>query len=348
MDPARPNSPTITDVARRAGVSKGLVSFVYNGRPGVAPQTRERILAAAAELGWRPRASARTLSKQTAYAFGLVIRRDPAVLASDPFFPAFMAGVESVLAGAGRVLVLAVVADAAAEERTYRTLAYDRRVDGMLLTDLRRADHRLALVRELRLPAVSLGRLPGQAGVAAVSMDDTRGITQAVDHLVRLGHRRIAHVAGDPAMIHGWRRREAFGSAMASHGLDPALITDTDFSAAAGASATRVLLRRSHRPTAIVYASDPLALAGLGVLRSRGLEVPVEMSITGYDGTEMARHAYPALTTVDTDPAAWGEAAARTLLTVLSDGHAADVELPAGRLVLRRSTAPPPKPPFSP
>ncbi len=342
MPEFRTSAPTITDVARRAGVSKGLVSFVFNGRPGVAAATRARILRAADDLRWRPSPYARTLSRQMAFAIGLVIRRQPAVLASDPFFPGFLAGVETVLGEAGRVLVLSVVPDVDAEVRTYRSLVDNRRVDGVLLTDLRRDDRRFDLLSDLRLPAVSLGKATD--ATASVCVDDTAGIGQAVNHLIDLGHTRIAHVAGDPSMMHGWRRRVAFQAAMAARGLDPGIIVDTDFSATAGAAATRSLLRRRRRPTAIVYASDPMAIAGLGALTKRGVDVPAEMSLTGYDGTELAQHVHPPLTTVQTDPAKWGAAAARTLLTLVIDGRADHLDLPAGRLVPGRSTAQPPPP----
>src|SRR5919108_3527958 len=134
--------PTIADVARRAGVSKGAVSFALNGRPGVAAVTRQRILDAADALGWRPSHRARSLSVSRAFALGLVIARDPGLLGSDPFFPAFIAGVESVLASEGQALVLQVVGTGAAEEEGYRRLAQDSRVDGVFLTDLRRGDPR--------------------------------------------------------------------------------------------------------------------------------------------------------------------------------------------------------------
>ena len=340
--------PTITDVARAAGVSKGLVSFVFNNRPGVAAATRDRILRTADELGWRPSLPARTLSTKKSYALGLVIRRDPSVLASDAFFPPFMAGVESVLTTRSRVLVLAVVPDAGSEETTYRTLAAERRVDGVFLTDLRRRDSRLGLLGELRLPVVTLGRPDVASPFTAVSMDDTAGIGQAVHHLAGLGHTRIAHVAGDRQMLHGRRRRAAFRATMADHGLDGGTIIDTDFSPAAGAAATRALLRRRNRPTAIVYANDPMAVAGLGAHGQAGLGVPEDVSVIGYDGTEMARYLHPALTTVHHRPHALGRTAARALLTVIDAGRIDDVDLPAARFVLGRSTASPPPASHSP
>ena len=334
--------PTIADVAKCAGVSKGLVSFVFNDRPGVAAPTRARILTAADELGWQPDLVARSLSTQRAAALGLVVRRDPTVLAADPFFPSFMAGVETTLTEHQYVLVLSLVPDHAAETATYRTLAGHRRVDGVLLTDLRQHDGRLALLAELGMPAVCVGRPDGANSFPVVNLDDAAGLRSAVDHLVGLGHRQIGYVGGDVAMVHGRRRKASFREALGGHGLEPAGMVDTDFSAAAGATATTELLAGPVRPTALVYASDPMAVAGLAVLQRQGLRVPEDCSVTGFDGMDIGRHLHPALTTVEADPLAWGRAAAAVLLRLLDDGRAEDLELPAAALVLRSSTGSPP------
>lgn len=336
-----PRKPTIADVARRAGVSKGLVSFVFNDRPGVAPPTRTRILQAADDLGWRPSVSARSLSTRTSFALGLVVRRNPEVLSADPFFPGFITGIEMMLAGEGRVLVLCVVADEDAELRTYRDLVVDNRVDGVFLTDLRQADRRLQVLSEIGLPAVTVGHPEVPADLPVVNLDDSAGIKAVVGHLVELGHTRIAHVAGDLGMLHGIRRAQCFRDAMSSADLKPTKIIGTDFSVAAGARSTDELLALRYPPTAVVYASDPMAIAGLGLLQERGLRVPAEMSITGFDGTEMARHVFPALTTVSSDPVAWGQAAASSLLILITEGRRVDVELPPAELIVGASTAPP-------
>lgn len=337
-----PGAPTIVDVARAAGVSKGLVSLAINDRPGVSPATRLRVREVAEQLGWRPNVPARSLSTQTTYALGLVLRRDTGILSADPFYPAFTAGIESVLSAEGRVLVLSVVGDEEAEERTYRTLAADRRVDGVFLNDLQRDDRRLALVAELRLPAVLVGRLEGSAPLPSVALDDAPGVTAAVHHLVDLGHRAVAYVAGDPTFLHAQHRRQAFEGALAARGLTPVAVLDTDFSMAQGAAATAALLGGADLPTAIVYANDPMAVAGLGVLQGAGTDVPAEMSVVGFDGAELGRHTHPSLTTVRSDPQQWGAAAARTLLALAADGYATDVELPPAELVLARSTGPAP------
>lgn len=332
--------PTIADVAARAGVSKGLVSFALNNRPGIAASTRERILAIAKDMGWQPSVRARSLSVDRSFALGLVITRDPEIITGDPFYPSFIAGVERELAPAGQALVLSVVPDEETELATYRKLVADGRIDGVFITDLRHDDARIRLADDIHLPAVTLGHPEGPSPFPAVSMGDTAGIEAAVDHLVGLGHRRIAHVAGPSHMLHGSRRREAFEAAMRRAGLDPGQVIETDFRAADGARATQELLGGSSPPTAIVYANDPMALAGMGMAQRAGLTVPRDLSITGFDGVDIAEHVYPALSTVATDAVSWGVVATQVLLRLISGEPAEDIELPPARFVVRESTAP--------
>ncbi|MEU8225774.1 LacI family DNA-binding transcriptional regulator [Kribbella sp. NPDC048915] len=331
--------PTIADVARRAGVSKGAVSFALNGRPGLAQATVDKILAAADELGWRPSNRARSLSVSKAFALGLVITRDPAVLSSDPFFPAFIAGVESVLAPRGQALVLQVAGDGS-EADGYRRLAQDGRVDGVFLSDLRHDDPRIELLAELGLPAVTLNRPDKDSPFPAVTLDDRPGTSAVVEHLVELGHTRIAHVAGPPAFVHATVRATVFAETLAAAGLQPVAVETGDFTAAGGIEATRRLLALPEPPTAIVYANDRMAIAGLGAAQAAGLTVPDDLSIAGFDDSEIAEYVHPGLTTVRADPFRFGAAAAETLNRVV-DGETdvPDVELPPAELVVRRSTA---------
>jgi DNA-binding LacI/PurR family transcriptional regulator len=333
--------PTIADVARRAGVSKGSVSFALNGRPGPAQATVDKILAAADELGWRPSNRARSLSISKAFALGLVITRDPAVLSSDPFFPAFIAGVESVLSTRGQSLVLQVVTAGESEEDGYRRLTRDGRVDGVFLSDLRHDDPRIDLLVELGLPAVTLNRPDGESPFPAVILDDRPGTRAVVEHLVELGHTRIAQVAGPPAFVHATARTTAFVETLAAAGLEP--LTETgDFTAAGGIEATRRLLALPKPPTAIFYANDRMAIAGVGAAQAAGLNVPDDLSIAGFEESELAEYVHPGLTTVRADPFRFGEAAALTL-NQLVDGadDVPDTELPPAQLVIRGSTASP-------
>ncbi|OMH31474.1 LacI family DNA-binding transcriptional regulator [Tersicoccus sp. Bi-70] len=334
---------TIADVARAAGVSKGAVSYALNNRPGVSEATRSRILAHARELGFKPNAQARSLSSSRAFAIGLVIARDPALLGSDPFFPGFIAGLETVLADEDVTLVLTVATRPGAEERAYRRLADGGRVDGFVLSDLRCADNRIALLRETGLPVVTLNRPDTDSPFPAVLVDDTAGVRNAVEHLIGLGHRRIGHVAGPQDLIHGRSRFRAWRDTMTEHGLDADLVAFTDFGAGSGVAGTEELLARTDPPTALVYANDVMAIAGMSAIAAGGRSVPGDVSVVGYDDAPIAGHLNPGLTTVATSPVHWGELTARVLLRAIEHGpHLPDVTMAPPALVVRGSTAPPP------
>ena len=332
--------PTINDVASAAGVSKGAVSFALNDRPGLAPQTRIRILEVARQLGWTPSSRARALSVSKSFAVGMVVARPPEILRADAFFPSFIAGLETVLSQHGHALLLQVAEhdDAA----TYRRLAREGRVDGVLITDLQVDDPRPALLAELGMPAVVVGPALDGDPTPALGVDDAPGIRAAVQHLVDLGHRRIGHVAGPDSMVHGRSRRRAWAQGLRDAGLPAGPCAEADFSAESGARATGSLLDLPEPPTAIVFANDLMAMAGLFHAVSRGIDVPGRLSVTGYDDMELAAHLQPSLTTVSVDVVAWGRAAATSLLELI-DGHMPPpVDLPTARLVVRASTGPTP------
>lgn len=341
---------TIADVARAAGVSASAVSFALNDRPGVSAPTRERILATAAELGWTPSSSARALSRRRADVIGLVLARPVDVPASDPFFPGLIAGIESELAPRGQALLLQMAEEGPDEVDRYQQLARRGRVDGVLLSDLRIRDRRPALLAQLGLTAVAIGRPTGRTPIPSVVLDDRTGTAAAVDHLVGLGHRVIAHVTGPRVYLHSRSRGAAFTAAARRSGLTRTRVVEADFTALGGATATRALLAGNDPPTAIVYASDAAALAGTSVAAAAGLRVPDDLSIIGFDDIELGRAVQPALTTIAGDPVGWGRAATHALLAAVAsargDGPAPPplTELAPARLVVRGSTATPPGP----
>lgn len=331
---------TIKDVASAAGVSKGAVSYALNGQPGVSDVTRVRILQVAKDLGWKPSLRAKGLSSAKAYAIGLVVARDAKLLGTDPFFPAFIAGIETTLVEHEYSLVLTIATGTEAEGQSYRKLAEGGRVDGVILTDVRSDDSRIALLQELKLPAVTLNRPEAPSPYPAVCMDDTDGITSALEHLLSLGHTRIAHVGGPQTYIHSRSRRRAWAQKLAAVGLTADLFIEADFTAAGGAAATAELLRLPDRPTAIVYANDLMAIAGQSLAQTQGLRVPSDLSITGYDNAEITQYLNPPLTTISADPILWGRVAAQVLLEQLYGTRNEDTFLPAPRLVVRESTGP--------
>lgn len=336
---------TIGDVARHAGVSKGTVSLAYSGKRPVSEETRQRIFAAAELLNWTASHRARALATSRTGAVGLVVARDPKVLATDTFFPRFIAGCERVLAEHGMGLMLHAVSTQEAEHEVYRRLAAGR-ADGVILLDVQDEDPRFTLVQELGLPAVVLtAHHPADGetgGLPAVYSEDASAITELVDLLVDAGHTRIAHVAGPHRYIHGRVRRESFTAALSARGLDPTLVVEADFSAASGREATAHLLDLDEPPTAIVYANDMMAIAGQSLARSRGVHVPEHLSITGFDDTELSAHLSPALTTVETGAEERGVVAMRTLLATIAGERTDHVQVDRTTVIPRGSIAAPP------
>jgi len=323
-----------------AGVSNGAVSLALSGKAGVAESTRERIVAAADTLGWRPSIGARALLTSRAFAVGLILARDPELLGADPFFPAFIAGVESELAQRNYALVLQVVRDdPRSEAEAYRRLAQEGRVDGVFLTDLHRNDHRIALVQGLHLAAIAVGSPSPAATIKRVGIDDRVGIREAVEHLLSLGHRQIAFVGGTPGYVHSASRLAAWRGAHRQANVAPGRAVTADFTGAGGAAATARLLDGPNPPTAIVYANDLMAIAGMSVAAQRGIDVPRRLSVIGFDDIPLAAHLNPPLTTVRQDVLGWGRASAAALLSLIADREVPAPELPPSQLVLRGTTA---------
>ncbi|MEU6657751.1 LacI family DNA-binding transcriptional regulator [Streptomyces sp. NPDC046821] len=339
--PAR--RPTIKDIALRAGVSESAVSFALNGKAGVSETTRDRVRRVADQLGWQPSAAARALSGEGAATVGLVLARPASTLGVESFFLQLVSGIQEVLATRRLGLLFQVAEDLPAECDTYRRWWAEHRVDGVIVVDPRADDPRLPVLDELGLPAVVIGSLPpgddgtGHANISNLWADDARAMASIVDHLDGLGHRRIAHVAGLPGLAHTRRRIACLRSEADRRGLDVSSYP-TDYSDTEGAEATRRLLDSADPPTAIVYDSDVLAVAGLAVVAARGIPVPDRISLVAWDDSVLCRTTHPTLTALVRDTAAYGRRAAEELLALLDGGAARRVEDVLPRLEPRGST----------
>ncbi|WP_405591819.1 LacI family DNA-binding transcriptional regulator [Streptomyces sp. NBC_01190] len=340
MSPAK--RPTIADIAQAAGVSKGAVSYALNGKAGVSAQTRGRVVEIAARMGWHPSSAARALSDGRAGAVGLVVDRPAWVLGIEPFFMRLVSGVEQGLAATGTALLLQVTDDAGAEEAAYRRWWGERRVDGVLLVDLRDGDPRPALLAELGLPAVVVGHAADATGTPSVWIDEAGAVRETLAYLAAMGHRRIARVAGPAKFVHTRERGEAFQECAAELSLPEITSVHTDYSGEDGARATRRLLSGPARPTAIVYDNDVMAVAALGVTQEMGIRVPAELSVVAWDDSELCRLVRPALTAVSRQVPEYGERAVRALLALIDGEKVDDILLDAPALVPRGSTAPAP------
>lgn len=338
---------TILDVAAKSGVAISSVSAALNGLPGVSEATRERVRTIADGMGYVPSLRAKSLSSKKAFAIGLVVERPASTLEADPFFGAFIAGVERAAALRGYSLVLQMAEDDAEGERRYRELAASRRVDGVILDELRDPDPRIELVQELELAAA--GVVPGSIGFPfpVVQQSSAPGVAELVGHLVGLGHRRVAHVAGPPGYVHTLERIAAWRDALAEAGLPEGPLLTGDFTYEGGCRAADVVLGMpaGERPTAVVCVNDLCAVGFMARLQDAGVAIPDDMSVTGYDSISLGGYIRPRLTTVRSTPRAVGAAAADLLLDTIDDvdGRQPDVRLAPGAMVVRESTGPAPR-----
>ncbi|MGX1134725.1 DNA-binding LacI/PurR family transcriptional regulator [Streptomyces glaucescens] len=329
--------PTIRDVADRAGVSKSLVSLVLRGSAQVRPEKREAVLRAVRELGYRPNAAARSLSEQRTRTIGVLLHD-----LRNPWYIDLLDGLNSLLHTAGLHTVLA---DARLNRRTGQDPAgpfLDLGVDGLVVVGTLPDPAALGPVAA-RIPVVVAGaREAVPPGVDLVAGDDTEGARLVTGHLVGLGHRRIAHLAGYGAV--GELRRDGFEATMRTHGLaDGALVEPGDMTEEGGYRAAVRLLGRAGRPTAVLAVNDITAVGVLSAAAELGLRVPHDVSVTGYDNTAIARLRHLWLTTVDHAGHEVGRRAARCLLDRLEGaGGEGRTHLAVPTLEIRGTTGPPP------
>ncbi|GLJ79981.1 LacI family DNA-binding transcriptional regulator [Microbacterium imperiale] len=333
---------TIADIARRLGVSKAAVSFALNDRPGVSTDLRERVLAVAAELRYRPNSAALALGRARVDVIGLVLNRPARTLGTESFFPELMAGIQAGLAETHTGLQTLVVASLDEELAAYGTWQSAQRVDGVIVVDPRRDDARIALLDELGLPAVQIGSHPSDDPlIPSVWIDDHAVATALFDTLFELGHRRVAHVMGPLDFEHTELRRAALRECAGRYRAPEPRSVETDYSAEQSAEATRSLLQDGGRPTAIVYDNDVMALAGLRVAQELGVAVPADLSLASFDDSIAMRLVRPSITALTRDTYALGELAARTLMDVIATaGPVSSVPAMPPTLSARESTAP--------
>jgi DNA-binding LacI/PurR family transcriptional regulator len=332
--------PRIEDVAREAGVSTAAVSYALNGRGGVSDQTRHRIVDVAKRLGWSPHDAARRLSSTRSETIGMVIGRSADVVATEPFFGSFTAGVSEVLSSLGYSLSLQVVPDVAAELLTLEKWWGRKTVDGVLLLDPRTDDPRIRLVEDLGMPTVIAGGPVDSASVTSVWTDDDRGMREAVAHLVSLGHRRFARISESATLLHSRVRTGAMVAALATAGLpDPTLLELGD-SPESAAALTHGLLDRPDRPTVIICDNDLVGISVLAALHDRGLEVPGEISLMVWDDSLLCQRMTPSLSAMRRDVLSYGSQSAHALLDLVQGAEPSTLLHSIPSFISRASTGP--------
>lgn len=335
----------MTDVAREVGVHPGTASKALNPatRSQVAAPTARRVLAAAERLGYHANTLARGLRTRQSYSVGLII---PDL--TNPLFPPIARGVEEVLGEAAfTLLVVNTDNDPRRQERQFAALRA-RQCDGFIVATAHRKDPLVEQAAEQHLPMVLVNRVTDTPLVPAVAGDETQAVTEAVEHLVRLGHRRIAHVAGPQELSTGFGRYRAFLDAIGRSNLTndecPVAFAGA-YAEDAGAAAMRDLLDRSARATAVVAGNDLLALGCLDALTERRLHCPHDVSLVGVNDMPMMSRTSPPMTTIHIPKREIGVEAARLLLERIADPSTLDTRrlLLQCKLVVRGSTAKPPR-----
>lgn len=315
--------PTLEAVAARAGVSRATASRVINGGAGVRAPLADKVREAVEELGYVPNHAARSLVTRQSGAVAVIIAEPEFRVFSDPFFEQQVRGISRELTANDCQLVLLWVEGPEDFERIARYLGGGH-VDGALAFSLHNDDGLPALIHRARVPAVFGGRPgPGTATVPYVDCDNRGGARTAVRHLVQLGRRRIAHIAGPPDQTSAIDRADGYRDVLLD--ADPALTARGDFTVDSGARAMAELLERRPDLDAVFAANDLMAAGALRVLRERGRRVPEEVAVVGFDDVaSVAESADPPLTTVRQDIEGMGRLMVRLLMRVLGESAGAE------------------------
>jgi|SRR5665213_228922 len=330
---------TLKELAARAKVHPSTVSRVANKDPNlrIAPSTRSRIEALLAETEYRPNAVARGLKLRQTLVLAVVI---PDI--TNPFFAAMFRGVEDGATPRGYQVLLCNTDGSPDRERSHLQSLAARRVDGVILASTFLKDPTVRWLRHQRTPYVLVNRFSDEDVDPFVGSDDLSGATIATQHLISLGHVRIGHLAGQSTTSTGVLRRKGYEAALAGAGLpaDPELLVESGFVEEGGAEAMEHLLSLKSPPTAIFAVTDMTAIGAYGVARRRGLRIPEDLAIAGYNDIPLASRLIPGLTTVHIPIHEFGSVAAGILLEQIETGELTPKRVAFNpHLVVRGSTS---------
>ncbi len=317
----RGRQPTLKDVASRASVDASVVSRVLNQDPvlRVAPATRQRVLDAVSALGYRPNAMARGLRTARTSTIGLVL---PEV--TNPVYGAIVEGAQAAATAAGYVIVLGTNRDGVEAQASFARLLDEGRVDGLLIASATLDDQVLRKLSSAKAPVVIVNRrVEGFVGSAIV--DDETGARLATEHLIGLGHTRIAHIAGPGLVDTTLRRRRGYETAIEQAQLVPLIVAADAWRIEAGYRAGQQLLSMGTETTGVLVANVMTAIGVMRAIRDEGLGIPADISIVAIHDLPLAAYLEPPLTTVAMPLRELGEAAINLLRAQLAGEEAEDI-----------------------
>lgn len=328
-------------VAQHAGVSSATVSRVINGSGPVREETAKHVRRILEDLNFIPNPIATTLKYGRSNTYGVII---PDLM--NPFFPEFLFNFEDVMVESDYELLIASTQSIEAKLINSVRRMLMRQVDGVVLMASELETRAIEPLLDHKIPIVTVDRRRVQEGIGDVAIDFENGYQQAVEHLYKLGHRRIGFLGGLEGIRTSEIRLKAFQKALQGPGLtyDPKFTRTGNYRVNGGDAAMNSLLDQPNRPTAMITANDLTAFGALRALHGRGVNLPDEMSIIGFDGIQLSNAVYPALTTIEVAPQELARACARALAHVKSNIAMRGLRLNVrGSLVVRESTAPAPR-----
>jgi len=331
--------PTIYDVARLAGVSTATVSRALNGTGQIAQATRATIDAAVEQLGYQTNTVARSLVTKSTETIALLL---PDI--TNPFYAALVSGIQQRALETGHTMLLCTTEGDPEREEQYLTLLRAKQVDGVLVDGLVLPPERIARFVREGLPIVCLDRDVDSTAVPLVQVDNRLGARMATEHLLSLGHTRIAHVQGAPELGISEERVQGYREALAEAGIsfDPQLLAIGSFTEEGGYKAARSLLETPGF-TAVFAANDLSAIGVINAIVESGRRVPDDVSIVGFDDLRLSKFTAPPLTTIHQPAFEIAELATELLLELASGRKVRQLRhLLEPALVVRSSTAPPP------
>jgi DNA-binding LacI/PurR family transcriptional regulator len=335
---------TIKDIARRAGVSHSTVSRALRGSPLISEDTSERIRLIAQEMGYYPSAAARSLKTNQTRALGVIVRN-----IDDPFFSEILQGIEDIAQGKGYSLFISSSQNEADRERMIVKAMREHRVDGVIICSTAFSTSQSREFLDHSVPIVVVNNQAAEDYRYSIYHDDVDGSRQITRHLIELGHRRIAYLGNAISGRTTLDRLSGFKQEMEAAGLP---IPDELFHQVPGGEPEHGLAGLNHfldltqRPTALVCYNDMMAIGALTGLHQAGIQVPTELSVTGFDNIVLSAFTNPPLTTFDQPKHYIGAEAARLLLGMLGPDPEKNTtgltsQTLKGRLLVRKSTAPP-------
>jgi LacI family transcriptional regulator len=307
---------TIKDVAKRARVSVATVSRVLNDNPNVRPELCSRVLEAVKELNYQRDRVARSLRVRTSQIIGLIISD-----IRNPFFTSVVRGVEDVAYAHGYTLLLCNSDEDPAKESLYIDIMLAEKIAGVIISPVTEVDNYSGVLLQASVPVVAMDRRMRDLDVDTVVVDNVEGACQAVSHLIEQGHHRIGLIGGPPQTTTGRERQKGYQKALTEHGigLDQNLIKIGDFKQDSGYQMACQLLGMDDPPTAVFTANNLMTLGALNAIHEKGLSIPEDAAIVGFDDMPWALSLAPPLTAVAQPTYELGRIAADLLLRRIAD-----------------------------